>query len=393
MGGGGVSYVLPLRWGPGGPVTEMTAYLVSLPPWAEVLVVDGSAAAVFTEHAAAWGALVRHLRPQPWPGRNGKVAGVVTGVRHASHDTVILADDDVRYTPAQLRTVADRLTGVDLVVPQNVFSPLPWHARWDSARSLCNRAFGGDHPGTYAVRRDTFLAMGGYNGDVLFENLQLARTVAAFGGTRRDAPEVFVPRRAPSVAGFLGQRTRQAYDGFAQPPVLLWQLSWLPITVVLTKRRAWFPAAAAAAAVTVAGIGRRRGGGATAYPRSAPCWAPLWVAERAVCGWLAVLDRARGGIRYAGTRIPHATNPVTPAAPLHRGVAPPPGGPPEVSGGEGQVTDAAVGQAVRPRVAWMRRWARSPAATMATASTRCSQLSAVLRGTKFARLPIPTLRP
>lgn len=147
MGGDGVSYVLPLRWGPGGPVAEMTTYLASLAPWVEVLVVDGSIPEVFTEHAAAWGALVRHLRPQPWPGRNGKVAGVVTGVRHATHDTVVLADDDVRYTPGQLRTVADRLAGVDLVRPQNVFSPLPWHARWDSARSLCNRAFSGTIPG------------------------------------------------------------------------------------------------------------------------------------------------------------------------------------------------------------------------------------------------------
>jgi len=36
------------------------------------------------------------------------------------------------------------LAGADLVGPQNFFDPLPWHARWDSARTLLNRASGGD---------------------------------------------------------------------------------------------------------------------------------------------------------------------------------------------------------------------------------------------------------
>lgn len=311
-----ISYVLPLRWKPGAPVQELTDYLHSLRGLAEVLVVDGSAPAVFAEHDAGWGDVVRHLRPQPWPGRNGKVAGVVTGIRHATHDTVIIADDDVRYTPAQLATMADRLAGADLVRPQNVFAPLPWHARWDSARSLCNRAFGGDYPGTYAVRRTTFLAMGGYDGDVLFENLQLARTVRAFGGTERDAPDLFIVRRPPSVRGFFTQRVRQAYDGFAQPRLLLWQLSWLPVIVLTSRRWPLTPIGAAAAAVVVAEIGRRRAGGATAYPRSVSWWAPVWVAERAICVWLAAAQRGCGGVRYVGARIRHAAKPVTPAAPL-----------------------------------------------------------------------------
>ncbi len=34
-----------------------------------------------------------------------------------------------------------------------------------------------------------------------------------------------------------------------------------------------------------------------------PLWAPLWLAERAVCSWLAVGSRLRGGVRYGDRRL------------------------------------------------------------------------------------------
>ena len=119
----------------------------------------------------------------------GKVNGVVTGVRECSHERVVIADDDVRYDAAALRRVVALLDEADLVRPQNYFDPLPWHARWDTARSLLNRVFTGDpafpvgdFPGTLAVRRSAFLASGAYDGDALFENLELMRTIRAAGG-------------------------------------------------------------------------------------------------------------------------------------------------------------------------------------------------------------------
>jgi hypothetical protein len=179
-----VEYVLPLRWVEDSGLAELTDYLVQLTGWVDVTVVDGSPAAVFRRHAERWEGLVRHLPPEPWPGRNGKVAGVVTGVSRARHERVVIADDDVRYDYDGLVRVSGMLAVADLVRPQNFFDPLPWHARWDTARSLLNRAFGSDYPGTYGVRRSTFTAMGGYDGDVLFENLELSRTIRAAGGPR-----------------------------------------------------------------------------------------------------------------------------------------------------------------------------------------------------------------
>jgi hypothetical protein len=74
----------------------------------------------------------------------------------------LIADDDVRYDAAGLDRMRALLDGADLVRPQNYFHPLPWHARWDTARTLLNRSLGGDYPGTFGVRLSTFRRMGGY---------------------------------------------------------------------------------------------------------------------------------------------------------------------------------------------------------------------------------------
>lgn len=68
-------YVLPLRWATSEGIEELTGYLAELAGWMDVTVVDGSPAEVFTDHHARWLRYVRHLRPQPWPGGNGKVTG------------------------------------------------------------------------------------------------------------------------------------------------------------------------------------------------------------------------------------------------------------------------------------------------------------------------------
>jgi hypothetical protein len=309
-----LEYVLPLRWPPGTDPTELTGYLRELSAVVDVTVVDGSEAEVWEAHHARWADFVRHVRVEPWPGRNGKVAGVVTGVRLARHERVVIADDDVRWTAEQLGRAATLLADADLVRPQNYFHPVPWHARWDTARTLLNRALGADYPGTYALRRSTFLAMGGYDGDVLFENLELSRTVRAAGGTELTVPDLLVLRRPPEAGHFWGQRVRQAYDDFAQPARLGVEASLLPVTVLLARclgarsagRRRWGRGALLTGSVlpvALAEVGRRRAGGRGVFPPDAALWAPFWVVERAICVWLAVGRRLTGGVPYAGSRL------------------------------------------------------------------------------------------
>ncbi len=310
-----VTYVLPIRCvehATPDPHADLVAYLAGLAATGtEVLVVDNSDAAVFAAHATTFGGIARHLPPDVAT-RNGKVGNVLTGIRAAASDRVILADDDVRYDVHQIEDVAGRLEGADVVVPVNVFDAWPWHARWDTARALLNRSFWLDYPGTLGVRRSTLLRTGGYDGDVLFENLELMRTVEAAGGRVRVAPDLYVRRHPPSTRAFFGQRVRQAYDDLAQPPKLVAMLAIAPTLVwALATRRRGRVAGAIVASIAVAELGRRRSGGADVFPRTAPLWAPLWLIERGACIWVAVARRVLlGGVRYRGERLRCAATPM-----------------------------------------------------------------------------------
>jgi len=305
----GLSYVLPLRWNQVDPaaVAELTAYLRMLRELADVDVVDGSPPEVFAAHHAAWAPLVRHRPPDPaLRFANGKVNGVLTGVPAARHEHVVIADDDVRHTAESLTAIDRALCTAAVVRPQNYFAPAPWHARWDTARSLINRAMGADYPGTLGVQRTVFVTMGGYDGNVLFENLELIRTVRAAGGRECRLPGVYVRRLPPSARRFWQQRTRQAYDEFAQPARMAAFLAVLPAVAALPARGR---VAAAVAAVALAETGRRRAGGARVFPADTPLWAPVWLLERGVCAWLAVGERVLfGGVRYAGGRLSRAAS-------------------------------------------------------------------------------------
>jgi hypothetical protein len=300
-------YVLPLATDRVDP--ELVAYLADLVKLIDVTVVDGSPDPVREALDRVLPPAVRHIAPEPWPGGNGKVAGVMTGMRTSRHDLVVLADDDVRYDAAGLEGVVGLLSGADVVRPQNVFDPQPWHARWDTARSLINRAFGSDYPGTLGVRASVLLDAGGYDGDALFENLELLRTLRAAGALEIRADGLAVRRVPPTARHFFGQRVRQAYDDLAQPPRLVAELLLAPVLLAAARRPARL-ATLLVAGIAVAEAGRQRAGGTRMFPSTAALWAPAWIVERAVCVWIALLSRARGGIPYRGRRLPLAAHSV-----------------------------------------------------------------------------------
>ena len=305
--------VVPIRRAVPEEAGELTDYLRRLSgELDEVIVVDGSAPDVFEAHASLWGDAVRHV-PVP-PGSvtpMGKVGGVLTGVRLARNECVVIGDDDVFYTRETLARVVDLLrSGAHVVRPQNYFEPLPWHALWDTGRTLLNRLWGGDWPGTLGVRRSAILATQGYDGGAMFENLELVRTVRAAGGVEEAPLDLFVLRRPPDSRHFFSQRVRQAYDEFARPPRMALSLAVLPLTVALAARGRWKTLAAGVGAIpALAEWGRRRAGGRTIFPATASLLAPAWVAERAVCSWLALGSRVfRGGIPYGGSVLKLAAN-------------------------------------------------------------------------------------
>ena len=250
-----------------------------------------------------------HIAPDADLGfRNGKVNGTLTGLRHARHEKVVIADDDVRYDAEALTGVLGLLDGADLVGPQNYFDPRPWHAVWDTGRTLVNRALGVDFPGTFGLRRSV-LGAAGYDGDVLFENLEMVRTVRARGGRVVMPADVYVRRLPPTTAHFLGQRVRQAYDEFARPHRLVLALAFVPSLVVAACQRRWILVGAALGLVSgLAERGRRCAGGTRYFPVWSSLLAPGWALERSICSWLACWACLRGGCRYAGARVRRAAH-------------------------------------------------------------------------------------
>ncbi|MEO3867403.1 glycosyltransferase family 2 protein [Nonomuraea sp. B12E4] len=302
-----LDYVLPLRWTDDAGLDELTAYLRRLSRHARVIVVDGSPAELFGRHARRWQGVVRHVRPASGLCcANGKVAGVTTGLRLAAGDRVIIADDDVRYDLPGLAAVHALLADAELVRPQNYFAPLPWHARWDTARTLLNRSLGADYPGTFGIRRAFFLRMSGYDGDVLFENLELIRTVRAHGGREARPLGLYVRRLPCDTRRFWSQRVRQAYDDLARPARMAAFLAVLPALALVRRPRRLL--ACAALAVALAEAGRWRAGGRRVFPVTGSLLAPAWIAERAICSWLALGAALAGGMPYAGGRIRRAAH-------------------------------------------------------------------------------------
>ncbi|MDQ3680295.1 MAG: glycosyltransferase family 2 protein [Actinomycetota bacterium] len=302
---------MPLRRWRADPDDELIGYLGWLGDRVETIVVDGSGPEVFAAHRRSFGSLVTHVPVDAdLTGRYGKVNGVVTGVRAAGREGVVIADDDVRYDAAGLERMATLLDAADLVRPQNYFEPLPWHARWDTARTLVNRAFGADYPGTLGLRRSLLLDVDGYDGDCLFENLELIRTIEAAGGRVVSPLDFYVRRLPPPASHFWSQRVRQAYDDFALPPRMAVELAVVPgVAVLLARRRPRALAAPAVLAMAMAEVGRRRAGGARVFPATCSLLAPAWLGERGVCAWLAVWNRlVFGGVPYAGTVLSKAAN-------------------------------------------------------------------------------------
>ena len=316
------TYVVPLRWATPGPIDDLAAYLAAVSEWVdEVIVVDDSPPELRARHAERLSPAVWHISPEA--GRNspnGKVDGVLTGVAAARYERVVIADDDVRWEHGPLERAVGLLGEAELVRPQNHFRPLPWHARWDTARSLLNRVVTGDRqfpvgdfPGTFALRRDFLLGIGGYDGSALFENLELMRKTVARGGRVLTVLDLYVPREPPTFEHFRSQRVRQAYDDWSMPLRMAMFMALLPaLAGLLLHRRRRAALAVIAAPAAIAEVGRRRAGGVEHFPASASLLAPLWVLERGICIWIAFWRGLRGtGVHYGRGRITHAASSPT----------------------------------------------------------------------------------
>jgi glycosyltransferase involved in cell wall biosynthesis len=282
----------------------------------EVIVVDGSPPEVFDAHARAWGGVSRHVPVNPrYKYLNGKVNGVHTGVDLASHERIVLADDDIRYTSDDIARACALLERHEMVRPQNYLAPLPWWARTESARMLVNRGAlrAGDYPGTCAFRRSTCLRVGHYDGDVLFDNEEIVRHFALKGADVLCATDFFVLKRPPTFDKWLEQRPRQAYEDFVMRAKTLLFASLVPAALALALFAGGSALLAFAAVITLASLlvalrGLLRDRAYGFFPAWTVLYAPLWVLERALSVYWAFYWRVRyGGYPFGSALLSKGT--------------------------------------------------------------------------------------
>jgi hypothetical protein len=256
-----------------GDLRELATYLSTLTvAGCEVIVVDDSPAPVFESHRRVLRWVSRHIAARP---RHRSFSGTIDVVRTAidvsTCDKVIVAEENVRYDSAAIGSVCE---AGRMLVHRGV-EPLP------------------DHGATFGMRRSTVRGLRGV--DVAWSSGDdPVRHLTSQGAEVFSACDVFVRRLPPPLINWLHDRPKQAGDDFAIPVKTAFFFALLPTAMLLAvlggMRLAGGYAGAIAFASLVLAV-RGRAGTSTFFPLRACLSAPLWVLERSISVYWALLQR------------------------------------------------------------------------------------------------------
>lgn len=235
-----------------------------------------------------------------WVGRHVAVRpGAIDVVRaaetYAACEKVIVAAEDVRYTPEAVGQLCDLLDVHEVVEPQDYLDPMPWWGGIEAGRMLIHRGIEPqpDHGATFGFRRS---AVRGLRTLTPSTETQ-ARRLGAVGAEVFPAADVFVRREPSPLAEWLSSRPRYAGDDFSFPFKTAFFFSLLPLLLLLAfvhvPLAGYYAGAIAFASVGLAARGRL-GAAAMHFPLRACLFAPLWVFERSVSVYWALFRKLRG---------------------------------------------------------------------------------------------------
>jgi hypothetical protein len=275
------SYVVVIDGGWRDNLREFADYLSSLGlSKCDVIIVDDSPEHTFARHRRVLCWVGRHVAPGP---RHRDLSGAVDPVRaaldFASCHRVIVAGTSVRYDAVALDEVCALLDYHEAVEPQDYLQPLPWWGGIEAGRMLVHRAIEPrpDRGTTFAFRKSAIRGM---------------PSIDPVG-----APGVFVRRLPPQLAEWIAERPRQAGDDFDLPVKSAFFLALLPLALLLAAFGGLRLAGGYAGAVAMGAVAlavRGRFGAAAVFPLRACLYAPLWVLERSVSVYWALIMKLRG---------------------------------------------------------------------------------------------------
>ena len=282
----------------------------------DVVVLDASPAHEFEAATRVLRWVARHVAVKP---EHRTPAGTVDIVRAAlaaaSCEKVIVAAEDVRYTPQAVGQLCDLLDLHEVVEPQDYLDPLPWWGGIEAGRILLHRGVEPqpDHGVTFGFRRTAVRSLRTLAPTRVYDDQP--RRLSAVGAEVHAAPEVFVKREPGAFREWLTARARQAGDDFALPMKSAFFFSLLPMLLLLAVLGGIQFAGAYAAAIAFASIAlalRGRAGAAAYFPLRSVLFAPVWVFERSVSVYWALYRQMRGA-DLDGARVPAAAGESSPS--------------------------------------------------------------------------------
>ncbi|HYH09617.1 MAG TPA: hypothetical protein VEK11_21390 [Thermoanaerobaculia bacterium] len=249
-----------------------------------------------------------HSRILRWVGRHvaartehcapgGSVDLVRAAIGLAGCEKVIVAAEDVRYTPEAIGQICDLLEMHEVVEPQDYLDPLPWWGGIEAGRMLVHRGIEPqpDHGATFGFRRS---AVRGLRVPGMVEPADdPARRLAAAGAEVFAASNVFVRRQPAPLEDWLTQRPRAAGDDFALPVKAAFFFSLLPLLTLLAALGGFRLAGGYASVIAFASVAlaiRGRSGAGAFFPLRACLFAPVWIFERSISVYWALFRKLRG---------------------------------------------------------------------------------------------------
>ena len=260
---------------------ELAAYLseIAISDF-EVIIVDGSAPEALEENRRVLRWVGRHLAVAPQ-----HVDVVRAAIDLASCDKVIVADAKTRYSLSALDDLTSLLDVHEVVEPQDYFDPLPW---WISPLP--------GHGSTFGFRKRAVRGLRSLDHNPTAQDS--VRRLASQGAEVFTTMRLFVRRIPPAFSEWIGDLPRRAGEELAMPAraALFFMLLPAIIGIALTgglRMAGAFAGALAFTSIVLAMHGRT--GAGRFFPWRACLFAPLWILQRSVSIYFAVLWRVSGG--------------------------------------------------------------------------------------------------
>ena len=264
----------------------------------DVVVVDPSPRLQFELNARVLRWVGRHVAPrQEHRSPSGAIDVVRAAADLASCEKVIVAAEDVRYTPEAVGQLCDLLDLHEVVEPQDYLEPLPWWGGMEAGRILVHRGIEPqpDHGATFGFRRAAVRSLRTLGASDVHDDQ--VRRLGSVGAELYAAADVFVRRQPGQLDEWWNERPRQAGDDFVLPVKTAFFFSLVPLLLLLAILGGLQLAGAYAGVIAFASMAvaiRGRSGAGAFFPLRAVLFAPLWVFERSVSVYWALFRKLRG---------------------------------------------------------------------------------------------------